>query len=109
LRKQFPYIDNSYVPVMKKRDLSIEYSDGACAQRSSSTAMQVRRKLDGDILFLGHGASCLGIAGAFGHRGYMGYSSLTHFIQIDGRWRLDGVFGDVAHLTDKKTSLDSAW
>ncbi|KAL7511806.1 hypothetical protein ACHAXN_009569 [Cyclotella atomus] len=94
---------------MKKRDLSIEYSDGACAQRSSRTAMQVRRKLDGDILFLGHGASCLGIAGAFGHRGYMGYSSLTHFIQIDGRWRLDGVFGDVAHLTDKKTSLDSAW
>lgn len=66
LKNQFPNIDNTYVPVMKKGDLSIEYSDGACAQRSSRTAMQVREKLDGDILFVGHGASSLGIAGAFG-------------------------------------------
>lgn len=109
LKKQFPLIDTSYVPVMKKEELRVEYSDGVCAQRSSDTALRVRDRLNGDILFVGHGASCLGIAGAFGKRGYVGYSSLFHFVQRNGKWELDGVFGDGAHLSDKQTSLDSAW
>ena len=109
LKAQFPLIETSYSPVLKYNDLSIEYSDGACAQRSADAALKVRENLDGTILFVGHGASCLGIARAFGHGGYVGYSSLTHFVKRDGKWKLDGLFGDVAHLSDKKTSLDSAW
>ncbi|KAL7482786.1 hypothetical protein ACHAW6_008451 [Cyclotella cf. meneghiniana] len=109
LREQFPLIDTSYSPVMTREDLSLEYSDGACAARSATTALQVRENLAGTILFVGHGASCLGIAGAFGQRGYVGYSSLTHFVQRYGKWELDGVLGDVSHLSDKRTSLDSAW
>lgn len=109
LKLQFPLIDTSYEPVMTRGDLSIEYSDGACAQRSSETALKVRERLEGDILFVGHGASCLGISGAFGHHGYVGYSSLTHFVKIKETWTMSGVFGDVGHLSDKKTSLDSAW
>mmetsp|Transcript_14900 Transcript_14900/g.24416 ORF Transcript_14900/g.24416 Transcript_14900/m.24416 type:complete len:220 (-) Transcript_14900:2211-2870(-) len=109
LRKQFPSIDASYTPVMTREDLSLEYSDGACANRSATAAGTVRAKLTGPILFVGHGASCLGIAGAFGHRGYIGYTSLTKFIQHDGKYRLDGLFGDVSHLTDQQAALDSAW
>eukprot|EP00804_Cyclotella_cryptica_P020512 CCRYP_019418-RA/>CCRYP_019418-RA protein AED:0.44 eAED:0.44 QI:0/-1/0/1/-1/1/1/0/219 len=109
LREQFPLIDTSYSPVMTRQDLSVEHSDGACAQRSAATALQVRENLAGSILFVGHGASCLGIAGAFGQQGYVGYSSLTHFVRINGEWELDGVLGDVSHLSDKRTSLDSAW
>lgn len=111
LKKQFPNIDTTYVPVMRKDDLIIEYSDGACSRRSSSSAKQVRDNLNGDILFVGHGASCLGIAGAFGYGGYVGYSSLTHFVKRskNDKWTLEGKFGDVSHLSDKQTSLDSAW
>lgn len=109
LQKQFPSIDISYTPVMTREDLSLEYSDGACANRSSTAAKKVRAKLTGTILFVGHGASCLGIAGAFGQRGYVGYTSLTKFIQHDGKFRLDGLFGDVSHLTDQQAALDSAW
>lgn len=65
LKQQFPLVDTSYTPVMARGDLSIEYSDGACAQRSANAARKVRDSLDGPILFVGHGASCLGIAGQF--------------------------------------------
>mmetsp|Transcript_2481 Transcript_2481/g.3516 ORF Transcript_2481/g.3516 Transcript_2481/m.3516 type:complete len:221 (-) Transcript_2481:230-892(-) len=109
LQKKFPSIDSSYAPVMTREDLSLEYSDGACANRSASAALKVRTQLTGAILFVGHGASCLGIARAFGHHGYVGYTSLTKFIQHDGKYRLDGLFGDVSHLTDKQAALDSAW
>ncbi len=109
LQKHFPSIDSSYAPVMMREDLPLEYSDGACANRSASAARRVRTQLTGAILFVGHGASCLGIAGAFGHHGYVGYTSLTKFIQQDGKYRLDGLFGDVSHLTDQQAALDSAW
>jgi broad specificity phosphatase PhoE len=110
LQTQFPLIDATYEPVMTREELPVEYSDGACAHRSASAARKVRTQLSGAILFVGHGASCLGIAGEFGHRGYVGYTSLTKFIQKDGvKYRLDGLFGDVSHLTDQQTALDSAW
>jgi broad specificity phosphatase PhoE len=110
LQKQFPSIDATYEPVMTREELPLEYSDGACAHRSASVARKVRTQLTGAILFVGHGASCLGIAGEFGHSGYIGYTSLTKFIQHDGgKYRLDGLFGDVSHLSDQQTALDSAW
>ena len=109
LKLQFPLIDTAYEPATKREDLSLEYSDGACASCSSDAAIKVRERLEGDILFVGHGASCLGISGAFGHHGYVGYSSLTHFVKRNGTWKVSGDFGGVGHLSDKKTSLDSAW
>ena len=117
LKPSFPLVDMEYRPVVNREDLPVEYSDGAAARRSADTARRVRERLKGSILFVGHGASCLGIAGAFGHCGYVGYTSLTHFVRDgDGengdakkKWKLDGEFGDVSHLSDKQTSLDSAW
>eukprot|EP00970_Alexandrium_tamarense_P015896 scaffold5681_cov196-Alexandrium_tamarense.AAC.13 len=109
LQRQYPLIDTTYTPIMASGDLSREYSDGACAKRSSNTAKRVREQLEGTILFVGHGASCCGVAGAFGQRGYVGYTILTHFVRYDTKWKLDGEFGSVAHLSDKQTSLDSAW
>lgn len=110
LQRQFNRIDVHYMPAMSREDLPFEYSDGACANRSAIAARKVRTELTGGILFVGHGASCLGIAGEFGHRGYVGYTSITKFIQRDGgTYRLDGLFGDVSHLTDQQTALDSAW
>lgn len=109
LQQQFPLIDSTYKPVMMREDLPLEYSDGACATRSANTARKVRTLLTGPILFVGHGASCLGIAGEFGHHGYVGYTSLTKFIRHNELYKVDGLFGDVAHLTDKQTALESAW
>ena len=107
LQQQFPLIDVSFEPVMSRHDLTVEYSDAACANRSAIVARTVRAQLTGGIIFVGHGASCLGIASAFGHRGYVGYTSLTKFVQLDGgKYRLDGKFGDVNHLTDQKSALD---
>ena len=75
---------------------------------------KVRERLDdGHILFVGHGASCLGIARQFGGRGYVGYTSLSKFVQVSAgegnkSWKCT-MFGDVSHLSDRQTSLDSAW
>ncbi len=110
LKQQFPSVDLTYKPIMTREDLPIEYSDGACAHRSASTARKVRTNYSGPILFVGHGASCLGIAGEFSHRGYVGYTSITKFIPCDGgKYKVDGLFGDVGHLTDQQTALNSAW
>eukprot|EP01082_Thalassiosira_pseudonana_P010983 g9937.t1 g9937 contig4:911711-912283(-) len=35
LKRQYPLIDTTYTPIMASGDLSREYSDGACAKRSS--------------------------------------------------------------------------
>mmetsp|Transcript_5177 Transcript_5177/g.11243 ORF Transcript_5177/g.11243 Transcript_5177/m.11243 type:complete len:228 (+) Transcript_5177:91-774(+) len=108
LKQQFPSIDETYTPVMGREDLSVEYSDGACAQRSSNAAKLVSERLHGPILFVGHGASCLGIAGQFGKRGYIGYTSLSKFVRNGDAWKCTA-FGEVSHLSDRKTSLNSAW
>jgi len=113
LKSSFPLIDEHYEPVVPREELVLEYSDGAAAKRSAKVARRVRELLAGSILFVGHGASCLGIAGEFGHYGYVGYTSLTHFelkdVGGERKWELRGFFGDVSHLSDKQTSLDSAW
>ena len=117
LAQEFPMIDQQYQPVMKRQDLSQEYGDGQAANRSQNVAMAVRKQLKGPILFCGHGASCLGIASAFGASGYVGYSSFSHFRPItgsnessSGQWRVM-TFGDVSHLSAdlRQQSLDSAW
>ena len=119
LKQQFPLVDTSYAPAIQREELGLEYSDGACAQRSSKAARIVAdRLMDGEknedesspILFVGHGASCLGIAGQFGRSGYVGYTSLSKFTRDEdsARWKCD-YFGNVEHLSDKQTSLNSAW
>jgi len=131
LISKFPgRIDVEYKPVMDRSELSStnEYSDTAAARRAEAVAREVRRRLPtsngGGILFVGHGASCLGIVRAFGTDGYIGYCSLSHFRwtstntgvqptksfdETKGRWRLIGQLGDVSHLSDKDAALDSAW
>lgn len=109
LKRQFPSVDATYTPVMNREDLSVEYSDGACARRSADAARLVTERLEeGPVLFVGHGASCLGIAGQFGRGGYIGYTSLSKFVREGGSWKCI-VFGDVSHLSDRQTSLESAW
>ena len=75
--------------------------------------MKVRERLAGPILFVGHGASCLGLVQAFGGSGYVGYTSLSHFrsegLDAGSQWVLQGEQGDVSHLSDKETSRGSAW
>lgn len=105
-------IDLDYVPVLQKDELKREWSDGDAANRSRRVATAVRNKLDGPILFCGHGASCLGIAQAFGGGGYVGYSSFSHYVLDDDNntWNVMA-FGDVSHLSEqlRKQSLASAW
>lgn len=111
LKQKFPSIDTSYIPAMNREELSVEYSDGVCAQRSANAARIVTERLGvkgGPILFVGHGASCLGVAGQFGHGGYIGYTSLSKFVREGDNWKCV-TFGDVSHLSDRQTSLDSAW
>lgn len=119
LKQQFPLVDTTYKPALNRENLLLEYSDGACAQRSSKAAKVVTERLlgvdikeSGPILFVGHGASCLGIAGCFGRRGYIGYTSLSKFVRHERggspHWKSIYV-NDVSHLSDKQTSLDSAW
>ena len=111
LSTEFP-IDVEYKPVMKREDLRQEYSDSAAARRAGDTALTLRRRLEGSILFCGHGASCLGIGNAFGGSGYVGYSSISHFQNNGsaGAWT-NIKMGDVSNLDKdlQKQSLASAW
>eukprot|EP00928_Gymnodinium_smaydae_P067489 TRINITY_DN5046_c0_g1_i4.p1 TRINITY_DN5046_c0_g1~~TRINITY_DN5046_c0_g1_i4.p1 ORF type:complete len:878 (+),score=194.02 TRINITY_DN5046_c0_g1_i4:144-2636(+) len=110
LARNFPCIDESYQPVVSREQLpSVEYGDCAAARRAGSAAQAVREKLCGRILFVGHGASCLGIATNFGMSDYIGYTTLTHFAWDGARWRVMGEFGDVAHLSDQETARNSAF
>ena len=127
-RKFASTIDHDYEPVMSRDELpgsnGGEWGDNAAARRACKVAQTIQRNLGGNILFVGHGASCLGLVNAFGGEGYVGYCSLTHFQwipssrssssasnsdEISGEWKLQGRFGDVTHLSDKQTALDSAW
>ena len=115
LHHKFPSIDTSYQPVVTGEEMSVEYSDGACARRSADAAKLIteRRMSSRDrqpILFVGHGASCLGIAGQFGRGGCVGYTSLSTFVQaeVSGVWKCV-TFGNVKHSSDRQTSLGSAW
>ena len=106
-----PRVDTSYVPVLAHSDIGPERSDQQAASRARAAALTVRGRLAGAILFIGHGASCLGLVSAFGASGYTGYTSLTHFsraAQTD-KWVLQGEFGSVAHLSDQATARGSAW
>mmetsp|Transcript_4829 Transcript_4829/g.13323 ORF Transcript_4829/g.13323 Transcript_4829/m.13323 type:complete len:218 (-) Transcript_4829:171-824(-) len=109
LQEQFEAVDTLYEPVVASEHLSAEYGDGQAARRAAQAARAVRERLDGRILFVGHGASCLGIAEAFGGVGYVGYTSLSHFTARGGEWRQLGHLGDVAHLSDQRTALASAF
>merc|ERR1711920_106787 len=110
LREQFTSIDDTYVPKVRREQLSAEYGDGQAARRAKQAALAVREALEGPILFVGHGASCLGIAEAFGGNDYIGYASLTHFVPSSGRWSVKGSFADVSHLSaqHQRTSEASA-
>ena len=106
----FP-IDVDYEPVLTKSQLRRERGDGEAARRSSRVVTTIRNTLEGPILFCGHGASCLGIAEAFGDFGYVGYSSFSHYVLSgDNKWKVK-VSGDVSHLSNelRKQSLESAW
>lgn len=112
LAVDFP-IDLDYQPVMTKQELKREWSDDDAADHSFRVAIAIRNTLNGSILFCEHGASCLGIAQAFGGCGYVGYSSFSHYAILEGnnRWITQHRPGDVSHLSDKlrKQSLNSAW
>ncbi|CAE7687805.1 unnamed protein product, partial [Symbiodinium pilosum] len=99
LREQFPAVDADYVPVVARSQLRAEYSDSQAAVRAARAATALREQLTGRIVFVGHGASCLGVAEAFGQHGYVGYTSLTHFVRDGTSWKVQGRFNDVAHLS----------
>ena len=102
-------VDEAYTPVVGISDLQRERSDGEAARRAQRAAEEVRRRLDGPILFVGHGARCLGLVRAFGDAGgYVGYCTVSRFELAGGRWTT-AEFNDVGHLSDKRTALDSAW
>lgn len=122
-QRQFT-IDAAYAPVMAVDQLSqYECGDGAAARRASDVAKKVILRILSNnetnrsinILFVGHGATCLGLVSAFGApQEYVGYCSLTHFRQKENKangkmWSLVGEVGDVAHLSDQDTALNSAW
>eukprot|EP01006_Ploeotia_vitrea_P053829 TRINITY_DN67821_c4_g2_i1.p1 TRINITY_DN67821_c4_g2~~TRINITY_DN67821_c4_g2_i1.p1 ORF type:complete len:220 (-),score=14.87 TRINITY_DN67821_c4_g2_i1:316-975(-) len=113
LAKQFSNIDISYTPVTTREDLKAEFGDAAAAKRAQRAAQTVRGNLKGTILFVSHGAPCVGLVQAFGHGfEYVGYTTLTHFKPdqtTDGGWRLEGTFGDASHLSDQQTAIGSAW
>jgi transcription factor C subunit 7 len=106
---RFP-IDVDYRPVVSREELRPERSDGEAAERSRRVALILRERLQGPILFCGHGASCLGITNAFGGSGYVGYSSLSHFRRDDKGWHVV-TMGDVSFLSEhlKRQSEASAW
>ena len=112
LAAQYPRVDAAYVPAVARADLRVEHGDSEAAARARAAALAVRARLAGPVLFVGHGASCLGIVEAFGASGYVGYTSLTRFEQRggpSGSWVLEGALGDVSHLSDQATARRSAW
>jgi broad specificity phosphatase PhoE len=106
---RFP-IDLEYRPVVSREELRPERGDGDAAARSRRVAWTLRQRLRGPILFCGHGASCLGITAAFGGRGYVGYSSFSHFRRDANGWHAV-TMGDVSFLSEhlKRLSEASAW
>ena len=71
LQRAFGCLDVAYVPHTGRTELRAEGSDGEAAGRAGRTARALREALEGRILFVGHGASCLGVAGAFGREDYV--------------------------------------
>lgn len=103
-------VDLDYEPVMTKSQLRRDRGDREASKRSKTVVTAIRKTLVGPILFCGHGATCLGIAEAFGDFGYVGYSSFSHYILDGDQWKVQAS-GDVSHLSSglRKQSLDSAW
>ena len=113
IQARFPnLIDTTYSEILSRSQLPTnEYSDGAAARRTARVAKALSEQLSGNMLLIGHGASCLGLVQAFGGpNDYVGYCSLTQFQSKDGsKWQLVGELGSVQHLSDPQTALNSAW
>eukprot|EP01062_Namystynia_karyoxenos_P004814 TRINITY_DN11698_c0_g1_i1.p2 TRINITY_DN11698_c0_g1~~TRINITY_DN11698_c0_g1_i1.p2 ORF type:complete len:176 (+),score=51.60 TRINITY_DN11698_c0_g1_i1:238-765(+) len=109
LRARFPLVDPAYTPVVPRTQLRRECGDSQAAQRAAAAALELRRRLRGPMLLVGHGASCLGCVRAFGGSGYVGYCSLTRFAPSGDGWVCIGTPGDCSHLTDAESALASAW
>ena len=112
LAQDFP-IDLDYKPVLSRDQLKREVGDGQAAARARRVSLELRHRLSGTMLFCGHGASCLGIAQAFGGaHDYVGYSSISHFtFDFDGQKWNNVLLGDVSHLPEplRQQSINSAW
>ena len=112
LARRFPRIDKTYEPVVPVAELRPERGDSEAARRAAKAAAAVRERLGpGPVLICGHGASCLGVVGAFGGSGYVGYVSLSHFRRESGGWRQVGELGDTSHLPPElaRQSRESAF
>ena len=109
----FPRIDASYTPVVAQLALEPDRSDGQAARRAASTAITVRDRLSGPILFVGHSSSCLGMVEAFGGSGHVGCCTISHFSCAaqgsSGSWQLEGVEGDASHLSSQYEAPSSMW
>eukprot|EP00639_Heterosigma_akashiwo_P000062 CAMPEP_0194578026 /NCGR_PEP_ID=MMETSP0292-20121207/12589_1 /TAXON_ID=39354 /ORGANISM="Heterosigma akashiwo, Strain CCMP2393" /LENGTH=214 /DNA_ID=CAMNT_0039430559 /DNA_START=101 /DNA_END=745 /DNA_ORIENTATION=+ len=103
LAQRFAAVNTSYEPVMPRSELSSEWGDGDCITRASAVATQIRERVTGPILFVGHGASCAGIGKAFsGRTSYQGLTTLSYLTRASNSSRYQFILNGCAeHLSDK--------
>lgn len=99
---KFPTVDLSYEPALIP-DTSEQY-DSDCFDRVSTTVNRILDKFQGNLLFVGHGASLRAIVNALtGRPAYQGLCTLTK-VESTGpnadQWRAIFI-GDDSHLSDK--------
>ena len=85
-----------------------EHGDSECIRRAGKAARDILENLDNQgppdsvVLFVGHGASCVGIlSGLAGEHTYQGFCTLTHLTLEPGQseWKAE-VVGGTSHLSD---------
>lgn len=103
LQQEFPNVDLGYKPTTAL-PRSGESGDDACIRRSAVAAGQIAQALGGSLLFVGHGASCVGILKAFtGTTQYQGFCTLSRLVEADAgsnEWMAEAI-GSADHLSDK--------
>jgi broad specificity phosphatase PhoE len=104
LAQQYPRIDLSYhsriVPQYPETEEMVD-------QRTAQTAQELAREFEGELLFVGHGASVLGtVQGLLGKpiNLHASFCCLTKLVQNQGCWEVV-LAGDTSHLSKTETTI----
>lgn len=105
LKQQFPRIDEDYTS--RRRPTYPEAPESVCWARSGSTARELAEDLSGDLLFVGHGATVMGMTREFVGGNPQLHPACCCLVKLaaegDG-WTLE-LSGDTSHLSESETTI----
>lgn len=104
LTKDYPRIDSNYT----SRVTSIyPETEAMVDQRTATTAQKLASEFEGELLFVGHGASVLGTAAGLLGKSLdirASFCCLTKLVQNQGSWEVE-LAGDTSHLSTVENTV----